>query len=73
MLASNLVQSTEAQTMTTDESFKVGDKVRHADGTLGTVTSVDGETVHWKYCGHYRFSNVSMLTRATDEPRRWRK
>jgi hypothetical protein len=55
--------------------MKIGDQVRHLDGTLGTVTHihVEGKMVEWKSCGVYRFSHIAALTAAPEQQHRWRK
>ena len=58
------------------EEFKKGDKVRHNDGTLGTVTNGPDEQgiVQWKHAGNkHRASHKSVLKSAADEKFRWRQ
>ena len=58
------------------EEFKKGDRVRHKDGTLGTVTREPDEhgIVSWKHAGNkHRVSHKSALKSAAGEKFRWRK
>ena len=58
------------------EEFKKGDRVRHNDGTLGTVTSGPDEQgiVQWKHAGNkHRASHKDVLKSAADEKFRWRQ
>ena len=58
------------------EEFKKGDKVRHKDGTLGTVTGEPDEhgIVHWKHAGNkHRVSHKNVLKSAANEKFRWRQ
>lgn len=57
--------------------MKVGTPIRHADGTLGTITAVlDGKPgerlIEWKSCGRYRVSSESVLAPAQPQTYRWR-
>ncbi len=56
--------------------LKPGDRIRHKDGALGTVTSIqvvaDQKVVEWKSCGERRVSNETVLTLADTEALRWR-
>lgn len=53
--------------------FKMGQRVRHADGTLGHVTNPDSYGfVEWKSCFTRRVSNPSELKDASNEKFRWR-
>ena len=59
-----------------EPKFKTGDRVRHIDGNIGTVTTDTDKfgITHWKSCAHYRFSSVSALTKLNPNPQfRWRK
>lgn len=59
-----------------EHKFKVGDRIRHADGSVGTVTSDQDRfgIVHWKSCGQYHFSSASILTKLDPNSQfRWRK
>lgn len=57
--------------------IKVGDQVRHEDGTLGTVTHIQEyngvKLIEWKSCGQRRVSNETTLTIAPPQQYRWRK
>ena len=58
------------------EEFKKGDRVRHNDGTLGTVTSGPDEQgiVQWKHAGNkHRASHKDVLKSAAGEKFRWRQ
>ena len=58
------------------EEFKKGDRVRHNDGTLGTVTREPDEQglVQWKHAGNkHRVSKKDVLKSAADEKFRWRQ
>lgn len=59
------------------EPFKVGQQVRHIDGTLGTVAFVhpaeNGGYIEWKHCNQWRCSSPSALRDASNESFRWRK
>ena len=58
------------------EEFKKGDRVRHNDGTLGTVTREpdDQGLVQWKHAGNkHRVSSKNVLKSAADEKFRWRQ
>ena len=58
------------------EEFKKGDRVRHKDGTLGTVTKEADEQgiVSWKHAGNnHRVSHKSVLKSAAGEKFRWRQ
>lgn len=54
--------------------FKFGDKVRHEDGTLGTVTKDEDKDglVNWKSVREYRVSDKSAL-KIDNTKFRWRK
>jgi len=59
-----------------EEEFKKGDRVKHKDGTLGTVTREPDEhgIVSWKHAGNkHRVSHKSVLKSAAGEKFRWRK
>ena len=59
-----------------EEEFKKGDRVRHKDGTLGTVTKEADEQgiVSWKHAGNnHRVSHKSVLKSAAGEKFRWRQ
>ena len=59
-----------------EEEFKKGDRVRHKDSTLGTVTREPDEhgIVSWKYAGNnHRVSHKSALKSAAGEKFRWRQ
>ena len=56
--------------------YKIGDRVRHEDGTLGTVTQGTDKfgMVQWKHAaGKNRVSDHSALKHAGDELHRWRR
>ena len=58
------------------EEFKKGDRVRHNDGTLGTVTREPDEQglVQWKHAGNkHRVSKKDVLKSASGEKFRWRQ
>ena len=54
--------------------FKAGDKVKHKEGTVGTVLYDEKENglVDWKDASGYRVSDKSALVLNTTVPR-WRK
>ena len=59
-----------------EEEFKKGDRIRHKDGTLGTVTREPDEQgiVSWKHAGNnHRVSHKSALKSAAGEKFRWRQ
>ena len=59
-----------------EEELKKGDRVRHKDGTLGTVTREPDEQglVQWKHAGNkHRVSKKDVLKSAAGEKFRWRQ